>query len=148
MFGLASVLWGALSLFASQHFPDWLGVPTDKGAAFIDFHSINTGLWPGLGLFALAGVAIERLRKSATLTLLVCTASIAGGRVIALALGGQAGVRSSITLALEFAMVAAFSVAYVSEKSRLAREARAKLDKPGEPEAKTGEPAAPSAMQR
>ena len=148
MFGVASVLWGALSLFATQYFPDWLGVPPGKGAAFIDFHSINTGLWPGLGLFALAGATIERLRKTATLTLLVCTASIAGGRVIALALGGQAGVRSSITLALEFAMVAAFSVAYVSEKARLAREARAKLDQPGEPEAKEGKPATPNAMQR
>ena len=148
LFGLAFILWGVFSLFASQYLPDWLGVTPEQGEAFIDFHSINTGLWPGLGFFSLVGATVERLRISAILGVLVCTASIAGGRIIALVLGGQAEVYTSIGLALELAIVAAFSVADVAEKTRIARAARAKSEESTHPDPKHTEPATPSAMQQ
>jgi cell division protein FtsL len=55
---------------------------------------------------------------------MVCSAGIAGGRVLALVQGAKPDPYIGISLALEVAIVIAASAAYVSERTRLARDAK------------------------
>ena len=92
----------------------------------IESLSLNAGLWPALGAFAIFGAMFQRLRLAAALAFVVCSAGVAGGRILAIVNGAEPGVYTGIALALEVAMLLAASGAYVSEKSRLAKEAREK----------------------
>jgi len=123
--GLGSIGWGLLSFFAGAFMPDWMGLSgPEHGELYIESLALNAGLWPALGVFALFGAAFQRLRLAATLAFVVCTAGIAGGRILALVNGGQPGVYTGLAIALEVAIVAAASAGYISEKTRVAREAR------------------------
>ena len=125
MLGLGFVTWGLVSFFAGSYLPAWMGLSgPDHGELYIEAMGLNAGLWPALGVFGLFGAAFQRLRLPATLAFLVCAAGMAGGRFLALANGGQPGVYTGLTVALEVAVVLAASAGYVSEKTRIAREAR------------------------
>ncbi|MEM7139013.1 MAG: hypothetical protein AAF500_20740 [Myxococcota bacterium] len=123
--GLGTIGWGLLSYFAGSYLPDWMGLAGPQhGELYIEAMSVNVGLWPALGVFALFGAAFQRLRLSATLAFVVCSAGAAGGRILALTHGAEAGVYTMAAVALEVAMLLAALGGYVSEKSRLAKEAR------------------------
>lgn len=125
LFGVGSIAWAALCLFAGSVMPEWMGLAgAERGELYIESVSVNVGMWTGLGIFGILGATFQRLRLAALLTFLVVPAGIAGGRVFALVQGAQPGVYTGIALALEVAMVLAASVAYVSEKRRLAREVK------------------------
>lgn len=124
--GLGCIGWGLVSFFAgSVVMPDWMGLSgPEHGELYIESLAINAGLWPALGVFALFGAAFQRLRLAATLAFVVCAAGAAGGRILALVNGAQPGVYTGLAIALEVAIVIAASAAYISEKTRLTREAR------------------------
>ena len=123
--GIGTIAWGFLSYFAGGYMPDWMGLSgPEHGELYIESLALNAGLWPALGVFALFGATFQRLRLAAALAFVVCSAGVAGGRILALAHGGEPGVYTGIALALEVAMLLAASAAYVSEKTRIAREAR------------------------
>jgi len=123
--GLGSIGWGLMSFFAGSYMPDWMGLSgPEHGELYIESLALNAGLWPALGVFAFFGAAFQRLRLAATLAFVVCAAGIAGGRILALVNGGLPGVYTGLALAFEVAIVVAASAGYISEKTRLAREAR------------------------
>lgn len=123
--GIGSIGWAMLSLFAGSVLPAWTGLSsTEHGELYIESIAVNVGLWAGLGTFAILGAAFQRLRLAAALAFLACAGGIAGGRILALVQGATPGVYTGIALALEVALVVAASAAYISEKARLAREAR------------------------
>jgi hypothetical protein len=123
--GLGSIGWGLMSFFAGSYMPDWMGLSgPEHGELYIESLALNAGLWPALGVFAFFGAAFQRLRLAATLAFMVCAAGIAGGRILALVNGGLPGVYTGLALAIEVAIVVAASAGYISEKTRLAREAR------------------------
>lgn len=123
--GIGAIGWGALCLFAGSFLPDWMGLSGPQhGELYIESLGLNVGLWSALGIFAIFGGLFQRLRLAASLALMVAAAGIAAGRVLALVQGAQPGVYTGIVLALEVAIVVAASAAYVSEKRRLAREAK------------------------
>jgi hypothetical protein len=125
VFGIGSIGWAVLALFAGNVLPDWMGLSgAHHGELYIESLSINVGLWSALGVFALLGAAFQRLRLSALLAFLVCTAGMAGGRIFGLATGAEYGVYTMLATALEVAVVVAAASAYVSEKTRLKREAK------------------------
>lgn len=125
LLSVGSIGWAMLALFAGNVLPDWMGL---SGAApdelYIESLSINVGLWTALGAFGITGAMFQRLRLAATLAFLVVAGGIAGGRILALVQGFKPGVYTGLALALEVAMVIMASAAYVSEKTRLAREAK------------------------
>ncbi|MGB8222291.1 MAG: hypothetical protein WCF10_06875 [Polyangiales bacterium] len=125
LLGVGSIAWALLCLFAGSIMPDWMGLagPT-RGPLYIESIALNVGLWSGLGAFALLGAAFQRLRLAAVLAFMVCSAGIAGGRVLALVQGAKPDPYTGISLALEVAIVIAASAAYVSERTRLARDAK------------------------
>ncbi|MDH3726268.1 MAG: DUF4345 family protein [Myxococcales bacterium] len=123
--GLGSIGWGLMSFFAGSYLPDWMGLSGPvHGELYIESLALNAGLWPALGVFALFGAAFQRLRLAATLAFVVCAAGIAGGRILALVNGGEPGVYTGMAMAIEIAIVVAASAGYISERTRLAREAR------------------------
>jgi hypothetical protein len=125
LLGVGSIAWALLCLFAGSIMPDWMGLtgPT-RGPLYIESIALNVGLWSGLGAFAVLGAAFQRLRLAASLAFMVCSAGIAGGRVLALVQGAKPDPYIGISLALEVAIVIAASAAYVSERTRLARDAK------------------------
>jgi len=125
LLGLGTIGWGLACYFAGSYLPDWMGLSgPEHGELYIEALGINAGLWPALGVFALFGAAFQRLRLAAALAFVVSAAGVAAGRILAMVSGAEPGVYSGIALALEVAMVLAATSAYVSEKARLAREAR------------------------
>lgn len=125
LLGVGSIGWAMLSLFAGSVMPDWMGLSgAENGELYIESLAVNVGLWSGLGIFALFGGAFQRLRLSAALAFIVCAGGLAGGRILAIVQGAQPGVYTGIGIALEVAIVVAASAAYISEKTRIAREAK------------------------
>jgi hypothetical protein len=125
LLGVGAVGWALLSLFAGSIMPDWMGLTgTQHGELYIESIAVNVGLWSALGAFALFGAAFQRLRLAAALAFLVCGSGFAGGRILALVQGAKPGVYTGLALALEVAIVVAASAAYISEKTRIAREAK------------------------
>lgn len=123
--GLGAIGWGLLSFFVGGYMPDWMGLSgPEHGELYIESLAVNAGLWPALGIFGLFGAAFQRLRLAATLAFLVCAAGLAGGRILAIVNGGEPKVYTGLAIALEVAIVVAASAGYISEKARLAREAR------------------------
>lgn len=124
--GIGSIGWAMLSLFFPGTFlPDWMGLgEMSRGPLYIESMAVNVGLWSALGAFAVFGAAFQRLRLAAVLTFVVCGTGFAGGRILALVQGAKPDIHIVIALALEVGIVVAASVAYVSEKTRIAREAR------------------------
>lgn len=123
--GIGTIGWGLLSYFAGGYLPDWMGLSGPQhGELYIESLALNAGLWPAMGVFALFGATFQRLRLAAALAFVVCSAGVAGGRILAMVNGAEPGVYTGIALALEVAMVLAASGAYVSEKTRLAKEVR------------------------
>ncbi len=123
--GLGSIGWGLMSFFAGSYMPDWMGLSGPvHGELYIESLAVNAGMWPALGVFALFGAAFQRLRLAATLAFMVCGSGIAGGRILALVNGGEPGIYTGLAMAIEIAIVLAASAGYVSERTRLAREAR------------------------
>ncbi len=127
LLGVGSIGWALLCLFAGSIMPDWMGLSDHpRGGLYIESIALNVGLWSALGVFALFGAAFQRLRLAAALTFVVCAAGFAGGRVFAMVQGAKPDVYTGIALALEVAIVVAASAAYISEKTRISREAREK----------------------
>jgi hypothetical protein len=123
--GVGSIAWALLSLFAGSVLPDWMGLSgAEHGQLYIESIALNVGLWGALGVFALFGAAFQRLRLSASLAFLVCALGIASGRVLAMVQGAKPDPYIVLALALEVAIVISASAAYVSEKARIAREAK------------------------
>lgn len=77
-----------------------------------------------MGTFGILGAVFQRLRLAAALTFVVCGAGFAGGRVLAMVQGAKPDIYTVIALALEVAIVVAASAAYISEKTRITREAK------------------------
>jgi hypothetical protein len=128
LLGVGSIGWALLCLFAGSVMPSWMGLSGQQhGELYIESIAANVGLWSALGTFALFGAVFQRLRLAASLAFIVCAAGFAGGRILAMVQGANPGAYTGIVLALEVAMVVAASTAYVSEKTRLAREAREKV---------------------
>jgi len=125
LLGVGAIGWALLCLFAGSIMPDWMGL-TDhpRGGRYIESIAANVGLWSALGAFALFGAAFQRLRLSAALAFVVCGSGFAGGRILALVQGAQVDAYTGIVLALEIAIVVAASAAYISEKTRIVREAK------------------------
>ncbi len=126
LLGLGSIGWAMLSLFfAGSVLPDWMGLGDhSNGPLYIEAMAVNVGLWSALGTFAVLGAMFQRLRLAATLSFLVCGAGFAGGRILAMVQGAKPDIYTVIALALEVAIVIAASAAYISEKTRIAREAK------------------------
>jgi hypothetical protein len=126
LLGLGSIGWAMLSLFfAGSVLPDWMGLGDhSNGPLYIESMAVNVGLWSALGVFAVLGAMFQRLRLAATLAFLVCGAGFAGGRIVAMVQGAKPDIYTVIALALEVAIVIAASAAYISEKTRIAREAK------------------------
>ena len=125
LLGIASIGWAMLSLFFGSVFPDWTGLGgQEHGQLYIEALAVNVGLWSALGAFALTGALFQRLRLAATLAFLVCGAGFAGGRILAMVQGARPEPFTGMVLALEVGMVVAASAAYISEKTRIAREAK------------------------
>jgi hypothetical protein len=125
LLGIGSIGWGLLCLFAGTIMPDWMGLSGHpRGELYIESVAVNVGLWSALGALALIGAAFQRLRLTAALAFVVCAAGLAGGRILALVQGAKPGVYTGIAIALEVAIVVAASAAYISEKTRLSREAK------------------------
>ncbi len=125
LLGIGSIAWGALALFAGSVLPDWMGLSgPHTGELYIESVGLNAGMWPALGVFALFGSAFQRVRLAACLAFIVCAAGFAGGRIFAMVQGANPGVYTGIALALEVGIVVAASVAYIAEKSRLAKLTR------------------------
>ena len=123
--GIGSIGWAMLALFAGSVLPDWTGLSgAHHGELYIESLSINVGMWAAIGTLGILGAMFQRLRLSAALTFLVCAGGLAGGRILAIVQGAEPGVYTGLALALEVAMVVAASAAYVSEKTRLSREAQ------------------------
>ncbi|MGB5522751.1 MAG: hypothetical protein WBM96_09295, partial [Polyangiales bacterium] len=128
-----------------------------RGPLYIESMAVNVGLWSALGAFAVFGAAFQRLRLAAVLTFVVCGAGFAGGRILAMVQGAKPDIYTVIALALEVGIVVAASAAYVSEKTRIARDAkelkkaeRAALEAAlaGEHAATAAEPPAPTPVQQ
>jgi hypothetical protein len=125
LLGVGSIGWGLLSLFAGSIMPAWMGLSgAEHGELYIESIAVNVGLWSALGAFALFGAAFQRLRLAAALAFIVCAAGFAGGRILAMVQGANPGAYTGLALALEVAIVVAASAAYISEKTRLSREAK------------------------
>ena len=125
LLGIGAIGWALLCLFAGSIMPDWMGLAgAERGGLYIESIAVNVGLWSALGAFALFGAAFQRLRLAAALALLVCGSGFAGGRILALVQGAKPGVYTGLALALEVAIVVAASAAYISEKTRIVREAK------------------------
>ena len=125
LLGVGSIGWALLSLFAGTILPDWMGLSGHpRGGLYIESIAVNVGLWSALGVFALFGGAFQRLRLAAALTFVVCGAGLAGGRILAMVQGAKPDVYTGIAVALEVAIVVAGSAAYISEKTRISREAK------------------------
>ncbi len=125
LLGVGAIGWALLSLFAGSIMPDWMGLTgTQHGELYIESIAVNVGLWSALGAFALFGATFQRLRLSAALAFVVCGSGFAGGRILALVQGAKPGVYTGLALALEVAIVVAASAAYISEKTRIVREAK------------------------
>ena len=125
LLGVGSIGWALLCLFAGSIMPNWMGLSGQQhGELYIESIAVNVGLWSALGTFALFGAAFQRVRLAAALAFVVCAAGFTGGRILAMVQGANPGAYTGIALALEVAMVVAASAAYVSEKTRLSREAR------------------------
>jgi hypothetical protein len=125
LLGIGAIGWALLSLFAGSIMPDWMGLTgAQHGELYIESIAVNVGLWSALGAFALFGAAFQRLRLAAALAFLVCGSGFAGGRILALVQGAKPGVYTGLALALEVAIVVAASAAYISEKTRIAHEAK------------------------
>jgi hypothetical protein len=114
LLGAGSIGWAMLCLFAGSVLPDWMGLSSSaNGELYIESLAINVGMWTALGIFGILGAMF-----------LVCSGGIAAGRILALVQGAKPGVYTGIALALEVSMVVMASAAYISEKTRLAREAK------------------------
>ena len=126
LLGIGSVGWAMLSLFfAGAVLPDWMGLGHhSEGPLYIESMAVNVGLWSALGTFGILGAVFQRLRLAAALTFVVCGAGFAGGRVLAMVQGAKPDIYTVIALALEVAIVVAASAAYISEKTRITREAK------------------------
>ena len=126
LMGVGAIGWGLLCFFAgSAIMPDWMGLSgPEQGELYIEALALNVGLWPALGIFAILGGLFQRLRLAAALAFVVCAAGMAGGRILALVQGASSGAYMNLVLAMEIAVVVAASAAYVSEKSRLSRQAK------------------------
>jgi hypothetical protein len=125
LLGVGSVGWAMLCLFAPSVLPEWTGLSdATRGPLYIEALSYNVGMFTALGVFGIFGALFQRLRLAASLAFLVCAGGLAGGRVLAMVQGGTPDVYIVIALALEVAMLVAASAAYVSEKTRISREAK------------------------
>lgn len=125
LLGLGAIGWALLSLFAGSIMPDWMGLSSpENGGPYIEAIAVNVGLWSALGVFALFGAAFQRLRLAAALAFIVCGSGFAGGRILAMVQGAKPDAYTGMALALEIAIVVAATAAYISEKTRVAREVR------------------------
>jgi hypothetical protein len=125
LLGVGSIGWALLCLFAGSIMPDWMGLTgAQHGELYIESIAVNVGLWSALGAFALFGAVFQRLRLAAALAFVVCGAGFAGGRILAMVQGAKPGAYTGIVLALEVAIIVAASAAYISEKTRISREAK------------------------
>jgi len=125
LLGVGSIGWALLSLFAGSIMPSWMGLTgAEHGELYIESIAVNVGLWSALGAFALFGAAFQRLRLAASLAFIVCGSGFIGGRILAMVQGAKPGVYTGMAIALEVAIVLAASAAYISEKTRVAREAK------------------------
>ncbi len=125
LLGIGSIGWAMLSLFAGTVLPDWTGLSgPEHGELYIESLAVNVGLWTAMAAFAVLGAVFQRLRLSAALAFIVCASGFAGGRILGIVRGADFGVYTGIAMALEVALVVAASAAYVSEKTRLSREAK------------------------
>ncbi len=125
LLAVGAIGWALLCLFAGSIMPSWMGLTgSERGELYIESIAVNVGLWSALGAFAIFGAAFQRLRLAAALTFIVCGSGFAGGRVLALVQGAQGGAYTYLAIALEVGIVFAASAAYISEKARVAREAK------------------------
>ncbi|MBW1832827.1 MAG: hypothetical protein JRJ10_14225 [Deltaproteobacteria bacterium] len=126
LLGVGAIGWALLSLFAGSFImPKWMGLSgAEHGGLYIEAIAVNVGLWSALGAFALFGAAFQRLRLAAALAFIVCGSGFAGGRILAMVQGAKPDAYTGMALALEIAIVVAASAAYISEKTRVAREVR------------------------
>ena len=128
LLSIGSIGWAMLSLFfAGPVLPGWMGLDDhSQGPLYIEAMAVNVGLWSAMGAFGLFGAMFQRLRLAAALAFLVCGAGFAGGRILAMVQGAKPDLYNVIALALEVAVVVAASAAYISEKTRISREAKEK----------------------
>jgi hypothetical protein len=125
LLGVGSIGWALLCLFAGSIMPNWMGLTgAEHGELYIESIAVNVGLWSALGAFAIFGAAFQRLRLAAALAFIVCGSGLVGGRILAMVQGAKPGVYTGMAVALEVAIVLAASAAYISEKARVAREAK------------------------
>ncbi len=91
----------------------------------IEFFGLNAGLRPALGALALAGAAFGRFRISAIVTIFVCLAGTAVGRVVGMLQGAEPGLYTYGALGFEIAGALLATLAYGAEKREATLRARA-----------------------
>ena len=123
--GVGGIAWAFLTLYATQFLAARMGFRLTDDNAMIEFFGLNAGLRPALGALALAGAAFGRFRISAIVTIFVCLAGTAVGRVVGMLQGAEPGLYTYVALGFEIAGALLATLAYGSEKRETTLKARA-----------------------
>jgi hypothetical protein len=125
LFGVGGIAWAFLAIYATQFLAARMGLRLTDDDGLIEFFSINAGLWPALGTLALAGAALAKLRITAIVTIFVCLAGTAVGRVVGMFQGAEPGLYTYVALGFEITGVLLATIAYGSEMREATLKARA-----------------------
>ena len=126
LFGLGGIAWGFFAVYATKFLAARMGLELTGDDGLIEFYGLNAGLWPGVGVLALASAAVPRMRITAVVTIFVCLAGTVVGRVIAMLHGAEPGLYTYLALSVEIAGVLFAAIAYGSEKRETTLKAKAK----------------------
>ncbi len=141
LFGVGGIVWALLALFATEFLAARMGLRLKDDDGMIEFFGLNAGLWPAVAGLALAGAALKRLRLTAIITIFVCLAGTAVGRVIGMLQGAEPGLYTYAALGAEITGVILAAIAYGSEKRETVLKARASAAPRHEPPAHHPAPA-------
>lgn len=125
LFGVGGIAWAFLTLYATQFLAARMGFRLTDDNGMIEFFGLNAGLRPALGALALAGAAFGRFRISAIVTIFVCLAGTAVGRVVGMLQGAEPGLYTYGALGFEIAGALLATLAYGAEKREATLRARA-----------------------
>ena len=125
LFGVGGIAWAFLTLYATQFLAARMGFRLTDDDGMIEFFGLNAGLWPAVGVLALTGAAFARLRITAIVTIFVCLAGTAVGRVVGMLQGAEPGLYTYAALGFEIAGILLATLAYGSEKREATLKARA-----------------------
>ena len=123
LFGLGSIAWAVVALFMPSIITGLQGVDLESGDAKIEFIAVNVGLIASVGVLAIVGAMLKRMRITALVTMIVLMAGLAGGRILGLIQGIDAGIYTYGAMGIEVATALLGFVAFGVEKANAATQA-------------------------